>query len=197
MGRIIILSAMFFIFANECNAQFEQGRSEVSFMGSMGSYSYKEDATGSYPYSYSQSSYYLALSTIYDYYILTGFSLEPEVSLAWVERSKPGVYLLANLSYTQSIPGSPVALFGRIGYGVANSIEVPMYFGSAGKVTDDLKIRVFNAGVGTKILINKYVLMRLELNYRSHDWKNDYGFGASYDETWANIGVLGGFSILF
>ncbi len=39
--------------------------------------------------------------------------------------------------------------------------------------------------------------MRLELNYRSHDWKNDHGYGASYDETWINIGVLGGFSILF
>ncbi len=53
MGRIIILSAMFFIFANECNAQFEQGRSEVSFMGSMGSYSYKEKSRTTSRYEYS------------------------------------------------------------------------------------------------------------------------------------------------
>ncbi len=197
MGRAIILSAVFLILTGKCDAQFEQGCSEISLMGSMGSYSVEQNSSGPYSYSHSDSYMYLSFATIYDYYLTTGLSFEPEVSMSWVERSKAVLYLLANVSYTQPVPGSNVAFFGRIGYGVANGVEVPMYLGALFKEMDNLKVGVFNAGMGTKVMVSKSALIRLELNYRSHDWKNDYGHGYGYDNTLKNIGLLTGFSFLF
>ncbi len=150
---------------------------------------------GPYAYSFSQDEKYLSFATTYDYYVLNGFSLEPEVSMTWIERSKPAFYLLANVSYTQMLPQSNVALFGRIGYGIANSEEIPIYAGGAVHVTDALKVGIFNAGVGTKVLISKSALVRLELNYKSQSWKSDYAYLG--DTTISNIGLFTGLSFLF
>lgn len=196
MKRIIFLSALVLIFASESRAQFEQGRSEISFLGSLGSDSYKQSYGGAYPFSSSQNQTYLSLATTYDYYVSNGFSLEPEVSMAWIERSSPAIFLLANLSYTHMIPHSNVAAFGRVGYGIANGAESPMYEGALIKMMDGLKIGVFNAGVGTKILASKSVIVRLELNYRSQSWKeDDYGLGK--DTKMSNLGLFTGISFLF
>ncbi len=194
MKRAVIISALMLFFAGQSRAQFERGRSEVSFLGSMGSYTYKQSTSGVYS-SFSQSVQYLSFSTTYGYYVADGFSIEPDVTMTFMKRVEPGFQLIANVSYTQRLPNSIMALFGRIGYGLANSEEFPMYPGAVGNVTNGLKVGVFNAGVGTKILVSKCALVRLELNYRSQSWSNVRYYPG--DNTISNIGLLTGLSLLF
>ncbi len=196
MGRLIILSLISLVFAASCQAQFEQGRSELGLVGSMGSYSNKSTVNGPYTSSYSDSRMYLSFAAVYDYYIVQGFSLEPEVAVTWLEKSEPAAYLLGNISYTHRLTESPAALYGRIGYGVSNGVESPMFVGGVSKVLDKLKVGVFNAGIGTKILLGESTLIRLELNYRTHAWtENHYNY--NYESTLTNVGILSGISFLF
>ena len=90
MKRAVFFSALMLIFAGQSRAQFEQGRSEISFLGSLGSYSIKETSRGSYNYSYSQSSDYLSFATTYDYYVTNGFS--EEVSLICLKPDSTQAY---------------------------------------------------------------------------------------------------------
>lgn len=71
-----------------------------------------------------------------------------------------------------------------------------MYEGGLFKVMDGMKIGVFNAGAGTKVLASKSVIVRVELNYQSQSWtENDYGIAR--DEKISNLGVFTGISFLF
>lgn len=196
MGRLIFLSVFSLVFAANCEAQFEQGRSELGLVGSMGSYSNKSTVNGPYASSHSDSRMYLSFASVYDYYVLPGFSLEPEVAMTFLEKSEPAVYLLGNVSYTRRLPESPAALYGRIGYGVSNGVESPIFIGGVSKVLDKLKVGVFNAGIGAKILLDESALIRLELNYRTHAWTESY-YSYSYESVLTNVGILSGISFLF
>lgn len=198
MKRAILLSALMLFFAGQSRAQFVKGQSEISFLGSMGSNTSKQQNFGNgYSYSSSQTETYLSFGITYDYYVSNGFSLEPEVSMDVAERLSPAYFFLANISYTHMIPHSNVALFGLVGYGVTNGAESPVYDGALVRMTDKLNIGVFNAGVGSKFLASKSVVIRLELNYRSQSWKQSYYSGPGTDISMSNIGLFTGISFLF
>ena len=196
MKRAILISALMLVFVCQSRAQFEKGQSEISFLGSMGAASATQNTGGIYPFTSSITQWYLSFATTYDYYLVNGFSLEPEVVLDWIERSSPAVFLLANVSYTHLLSHSNVAVFGRIGYGISNGFTSPIYAGALFKVMDAIKIGVFNVGAGTKILVSKNVIVRTELNYQSQSWtENDYGI--IRDEKLSNLGIFTGISFLF
>jgi hypothetical protein len=55
---------------------------------------------------------------------------------------------------------------------------------------------VLNFGAGIKYLLTNSVVIRGELNYRSHQWSEDYWWGEKEEVTYSNTGLLIGFSII-
>jgi hypothetical protein len=196
MKRFILLFAALLIVSAHSSAQFKQGDVELSFSGSLGSLSNSSNTSG---YNYSESRNVAILSVVPGYYIIDGLSLEAELGLLAEEKASPAQYLLGNVSYTYRIPESRVALFGRVGYGVSNSIQIPMQLGIVSRVTSNFDVGVFNAGAGVKILVSQGAALRAELNYKSHSWTSEYHsayYSSKTDYTYSNTGLLLGFSIL-
>ena len=154
-------SAMLVIFfaSSFTNAQFKQNSWEFGLNGSFGS------ITSEYSHTYgggsmslpteinsSHSATYVIFSINPAYYFLDGFSLEPEFGIFANEDESPALYFIGNLSYTYLLPSTKLALFGRAGYGVSNSIlygnmyEQSPFF----KIRNKMDMHVFNFGVGIK-----------------------------------------------
>ncbi|HUI29542.1 MAG TPA: outer membrane beta-barrel protein [Candidatus Acidoferrales bacterium] len=194
IGFLLLTSSM-------SNAQFNKGDLELSFSGSLGSTTDK--STGTYlgnSSSDSQTEQFLFFSISPGYYLLDGLSVEPEISLMAVQHAQPAQYFLLNLSYTYLPPNSKAALFVRAGYGISNSIQVPMMGGgTVVQMSDKFDIGVINLGAGAKFLLTQSVVLRAEVNYRSHAWSSseDFGYGSyKYDYVFSHVGLLVGFSIL-
>lgn len=194
MKTVAALLALLLLGYSSSNAQFKQGQVELSFSGSIGSFSppstpdYKLDAQN-----------YVSLYVVPGYYILDGLSVEPELGLMAEESSKPAQYLLLNLSYTYLIPETKIGCFVRGGYGISNSMEYPFGNGVVIPASDKFNVGVLNLGVGAKFLISSSVLIRTEFNYKKHSWKDEYNspyYSYSLDFTESTIGVILGFSIL-
>jgi hypothetical protein len=198
MKRLILLSAVVMMVTAHATAQFKQGDVELSFSGSLGSWNNSSSSSG---YNYSESRNMAIISVVPGYYIVDGLSLEAELGLLAEEKAKPAQYLLGNVSYTYLIPESRVALFGRVGYGASNSVQIPVQLGIVSRVTNNFDVGVFNAGAGVKILVSQGAALRAEVSYKSHSWTTQYpGYfgGSSYktEYTYSNTGLLLGFSIL-
>jgi hypothetical protein len=141
------------------------------------------------------------ISVVPGYYLIDGLSIEAELGLLAVEKEDPAQFILGNVSYTYRLPDSRVALYGRIGYGVSNSVQLPVQPGIVSRVTNNFDVNVFNGGVGLKILVSQGAALRAELNYKRHSWTTEYhsyygGYSSKTDYTYSNTGLLLGFSIL-
>lgn len=191
---VALVSLLLFTYSNG-RAQFKKGDVELSFFGTMGSW------TSSYSgpnFSSSTTEKYLSINVTPGYYLADGLSVEPQLGLTWIERSKPSEYLLLNLSYTYLLPESRVGVFAAAGYGIGNSEQYPMT-NVAVQVSDKFNVGVLNMGVGAKFLISKDVLIRTELNYRADSWTEEYSnpyYSISSDNKQSAISLLAGISIL-
>jgi hypothetical protein len=196
MKRLILVSAVVMMVTAHATAQFKQGDVELSFSGSLGSLNASSTSSG---YNHSESRNTAILSVVPGFYVIDGLSLEAELGLLAEEKAMPAQYLLGNVSYTYLIPESRVALFGRVGYGVSNSVQIPVQPGIVSRVTNNFDVGVFNAGAGVKILVSQGAALRAELNYKSHSWTTEYHspyYSSKTEYTYSNTGLLLGFSIL-
>jgi hypothetical protein len=171
-------------------AQFDKGDVEIAFTGSFSSFSAKYEGYDS------ESSTIILISVMPGYYFSKGFSVEPEIGLMKIEDEDAATYLLGNLSYTHLLDNGKVALFGRAGYGRSNSILIPFVGSGFFRVSESFDVNVLNFGAGIKYLLTNSVVIRGELNYRSHQWSEDYWWGEKEEVTYSNTGLLIGFSII-
>ncbi len=180
--------------ATTANAQFKRGDVELSFSGSIGSWS--PPSTPAYKV---ESQNYASLYVVPGYYVADGLSVEPELGFMAVENSKPAQYLLLNLSYTYLIPETKAGCFVRAGYGLANALEYPFGNGIVVQASDKFNVGVLNLGVGAKFLISSSVLVRTEFNFKKHSWTEESTspyYSYKWDFTESTIGLILGFSIV-
>ena len=193
-----IVSFLIFTFVSNSNAQFKTGDFEFSFSGSFSSMTVKNSTSSPY-YStstHSESRNTMDISFSPGYYIFDGVSIEAELGLVAVEKMKPSQYVLLNLGYTYLLPESKVALFAHGGYGFANAVEVPYLNNALAFTSNKFNVKVINLGAGVKYLVTSNVIIHTEVNYRNHDWTDEYSGYYSTDNTISNIGLMLGVSIL-
>ncbi|MCX7736407.1 MAG: hypothetical protein N2319_06805 [Candidatus Kapabacteria bacterium] len=191
MKNLFLVLTLCFLFTNSAFSQFEAGQSEIGGSLGVGSSTYESSVGSS---SYSSSYNFFMLSALYSYYVIDGFSAEPEFILYAIEKSKPTILALLNLSYTMKIPGFFFSPYGRIGYGLSNgmSMNIPTMLSRS---SNDFNIGVLNIGIGIKTLIGNSGIIRAELNYRSYSKSEKSGnMDLSYKHN--IIGILIGLSIL-
>lgn len=197
MRRIILRLGALLVLTSYSRAQFKQGDIELSFSGSLGSWTTSSTSNGR---TSSDSRAYVFFAVTPGYYIVDGLSIEAELGLLAVEKMTPTEYLLGDISYTYRLPDSKVALFARVGYGFSNSAKYPMFGDALIKTSNELDVGVVNIGGGLKYIVSEGVALRAEINYRSHSWTSEYrGYGGSSSKTeytYSNIGLLLGFSVL-
>ncbi len=187
---IALASVLLFAYSNG-KAQFKTGDVELSFFGSMGSYTYNYS---NYGYSQSSTTKYLSVNASAGYYIMDGLSIEPQVGLEAVEKSDPSQSIVLNLSYTYLIPDSRIGAFAIAGYGLGNSAYYPMY-NMFIRTSNKFNVDILNLGAGAKFLISRSVIIRTELNYLSNHWSEQF-FSSSSDQSESNMGIPSGISIL-
>lgn len=196
------------VMEDSANVIFHKGSWELNFSASIGNLttSTSSSSSGAYiPYSNEKSSsmFYVQLGVIPAYFVSDGLSIEPEVNVLFQSqegvKNKPSLSFLANLAYNFNLPQKNFSSFIRIGYGISNSLQIPVVVGGLARVSDDLDVSVLNAGVGFKFLIAQNLLIRTELNYRRFSYGNDMSssyYSSSYDYTLSSISGIFGFSIL-
>ena len=164
-----VLLVVLFALAVPANAQFKKGDFELTLLGDLGSVSW--ESTLSYSFFEGRTSTddgttkyaYLALTP--GYYIIDGLSVELELGLMAIEKMKPAQHVIGNVSYTHTFDESIFAPFARIGYGVSNSIYLPM-LRIPGRESDKLDIGILNMGLGLKIRLGDVAVFRSEINYK-------------------------------
>ena len=185
-----------------CYAQFEKGQVELSLIGNAG---YQKETTSSH--SNSESVGHVLINACVGYYIVDGLSLEPQIGLLAIENVKPSQSVLLNLSYTGRIANSNIALFLRGGYGISNSISIPMFAYTPIRIQDKWDVHILNVGAGVKFLIKECATLRFELNYRTETYPYElhhyyysgsysYDYTESVDYTFSSLGLLFGISII-
>lgn len=193
------------IFMVTCSlAQFKKGDVELSFSGSFSSLTSQTTATtnstyysGSTTNSDTRTSAYLSVAP--GYYFLDNFSIEGEFGISAIEKVQPAQYLLLNLAYTYLIPDSKAALFAHAGYGLSNSVALSYFNNYLVRTSDGFDVGIINLGAGMKFLMTSHVLLHTEVNYRIHNWSNEFslfGITGKEDMKYSNISLLFGFSIL-
>lgn len=204
MRKTPLILCLSFIINSIASAQFRKSDVELTFSTSFGAWENSSTTTTSgfnykNTYTSSDSRNFFSLSVMPGYYFSDGFSFEPEISILAIEKSPPSFFFLGNISYTYRIPELNVAPFGRIGYGISNSVTYPMTGSTPLKASKDLTIGVLNAGGGIKALLTPSIALRAEMNYRKFKWTDDvsYSFGSTkLDNKQSTIALNIGFSIL-
>lgn len=183
---------------------FSPGHIELGASGSFGSMSASSSSSYSSPYysgssSNEETTNYFCLSLIPAFYLTKGLAVEPETDFFFIKDNTPDFSLLLNLSYTFYNGDRQACPFFRAGYGITNSMKLPLNSSTLIKVSDDLDIKVLNFGAGIKIPLGSLIAVRTEVNYRiysSSGEENDYGFSREYESKNKFLSVLLGFSLL-
>jgi opacity protein-like surface antigen len=155
----------------EASAQLTQGSWEMSMSASMGSVS----SATEYTYGGKTSTYegeaesYISLAFRPGYYIIDGLSFEPELVWTATEGNEPAIAVLAGLSYTFTIPQSPVAPFILVGYGIGNGIPVAQRL--IGRTSNEFDVAALNAGGGLKVFVSPNIAFRAEYRYQRYAWE--------------------------
>ncbi len=204
MKRLLLLFLISSICPSITSAQFESGKVEITFNGTAG---YLKDNLPANLYG-SQSIGYVMLNIDGGYYLLDGFSIEPQLGLLATENTFPAQSALLNLSYTHRISTSAIALFVRGGYGISNSLTSPVVGFVPIRINEVSNNHIINAGAGAKILVTENVALNIELNYRREVFDDEVPTGLYYvngtivpfthavNYTYSYVGALFGFSIL-
>lgn len=188
--------------------KFSSGKLELGLSGSLGSIKTESEIKSSYSNSSfisknSDTKNYFQLSLMPSIFIIYGLSIESEIDLFILEKSKPAFSLIGNVNYTFDIGQPQVAPFVKAGYGLSNSVKLPINSGIANRVSDTFDIPIINFGAGAKIFISQSVLFKSEINYRilSYSYTNTYKSG-NYSNTtsgqydYSFLTMLFGFSVL-
>ena len=187
---------------------FKAGNWELNFSASIGSLttsskSSSSGAYGSYSDDDSYSLFYIQLGVIPAYFITEGLALEPEINVLFQSQenveSKPSLSFLGNLAYNFNLPGKNFVPYIRAGYGISNSMQIPVVIGGLSRVSDELDISILNAGAGFKVLISQNILLRTELNYRRYSYKDENSYAdykSTHEYSLTSISGIFGFSLL-
>jgi len=181
--KIFIIIFAYFIFYNNVYTQFKKGDFEMSFAGNIGStkiiFEYQGDdkmKTGSETYYYAD----IFLET--SYFIIDNVSLQIDFGISIMNSSiNPDIILILNAVYNYRIKNSIVAVFGKLGYGISNSIISfeynPSYATYTGSYGGGEKVNILNSSLGTMIILSDVFAVIAEINYknfsigkRGYDW---------------------------
>jgi hypothetical protein len=179
-------------------SQTQPGSFEFSAAGNIGSLSTSTETTsGAQTNMYEpEAQSYFGLDIRVGAYLVEGLSIEPEIYILAVEKSPPAFNLGGNLSYTFTIPESPVKPFVIAGYGVGNGIPVMQRL--MGRASDKLDIPVLRVGGGLKFFLSKQVAVKIEYRYERYTTESTtsyYYYSYSYKEVQNYHNVLFGFSV--
>jgi opacity protein-like surface antigen len=145
----------------------------------------------------SDAQTYLGLDVRAGYFVVDGFSLEPEIYVLAVDKMRPMFNIGANAAYTFTIPESPVKPFVTAGYGIGNSN--PMMQRLYQRSSEAMDVPVLRAGGGLKVFISKQVALKLEYRYERYTQENSetsyWGYSYSYEAVSNYHNVLIGFSV--
>lgn len=197
MKKNLFLAFVFLVLNNKIYSQFTQNSWEAGVLINGGLTS-----TSAY-ISDPGNSAYLNLNFLPAYYILNGFSIEPQITLNVTEHIEPEFNFIGNLSYTYLIKNSGFAPYIKAGYGVSNSVSVKNlsndWQGGTGFKSiyhsDKFNIGVFNSSIGMKFLVIKKTALRGELNYKIYN--GNAGYEGPVELNITQLSFLGGLSFLF
>jgi opacity protein-like surface antigen len=178
---------------------FNQASWELNLTGSLGSISSTSEYSYSSSYynfggSDSESRSYFQFGIIPAYYLIDGLAIEPEINILTVEKAKPSYLLIGNLAYTLKVGSDRVFPFIRAGYGITNSLQIPVN-GDLSRMSDNMDIGVLNLGAGVKTLLTENILLRTEINYRKFSYSSGDDF-YSYSMDVSSVALVFGFSVL-
>lgn len=163
MKKNLLILAAVLMFAASANPQFRKDNFEVGISTSLGSLS----ATNANPWLPDYSTYYFTfLSGFAGYYLFDGWSIEPEFGIFAVENNRPAQFIIGNLSYTKMRKNSPFAFFGKIGYGLSNSVILTYSAKPLLINPDNFDTKIISVGMGVKYLIDYQIALRGEFNYK-------------------------------
>ena len=197
MKNNLFLAILFLVLNNKVYSQFNQNSWEAGILINGGLTS-----TSAYT-SDPGNSAYLNLNILPAYYILNGFSIEPQITIYITEHIEPEFNFIGNLSYTYRVNNSGFAPYIKAGYGVSNSVSIKKlsydWQGGSGFKnkyhSDKFNIGVFNSSIGMKFLINKKTALRGELNYKIYN--GNAGYEGPVELHITQLSFLGGLSFLF
>jgi opacity protein-like surface antigen len=167
--RILMLCALVLLPLASATGQSLESRWELSFSGTGGWASSSSTYGGETQTS--DANGYLTLAIRPGYYVIQGFSIEPEILWTAIEGTEPAFSLAGNLSYTFDVPGSKIHPFILAGAGIGNS--VPLFRTALFRSTDEMDVVLLNVGAGAKFFVSNDVAIRFEYRYQHY----------SYDET--------------
>jgi hypothetical protein len=177
----------------ESRSYFKQGEFEVNFSTNIGVGFSKSNVTNTSQYfNYNDSTYHaethnseysdrpfnFVITAALGFCILDGLTVEPELDINLITDSEVSISLLGNLTYNFNIPRKNIFPFIKIGYGISNYVSGHYYGYSSGAGDNSLDTKVFNAGVGLKLIYSSGMAMKLEINYKHFSYSNS----SSYDE---------------
>lgn len=203
MKSIFISVFSLLIFCQQLYAQFKAGDVELSFDGSLGTTTTHIAFGG---LTVENSSNYFSLFSSTGYYVIEGLAVESEIGMLLVEKKEPGYALLLGLSYNLMIPNSNSALFGRVGYGKANSLFIPEVGNVFQKLTKEFDVDMISITLGIKHLITPNIPLKFGVNYRQSTHSEPYSspsiifsnlVGSTISNKYTLLSTFAGFSILF
>jgi hypothetical protein len=186
---------------------YKQGDWEFGFSANIGGSSKKTKGTNTYGYNDgSQPSIYtydnnekgiythLGIST--GYYLIDGFSIEPELNLNFNFEGF-SVSILGNLCYTFYFPQKNIFPYLKLGYGMSNNGD------NSNGLFESLDFKTLNAGAGLKFMYFSSLALKMEINYRNLSGSNTYSYSdqyssssSKYEITTSVISISIGISIL-
>ena len=177
----------------ESRTYFKQGDFEVNISTNIGvgfsttnatntskNFNYYDSTynTETYKFEYSDRPFNLLITASLGICVIDGLTIEPEMDINLVTDAEVSISLLANLTYNFSIPRKNSFPFIKIGYGISNYMNDYYYGYSSGTGESSLDTKVFNTGVGLKIVYSSGMAMKLEINYKHYSYSNS----SSYDD---------------
>ena len=171
--RVCLSAILILLLASVASAQFKQGDFEMTLLGTVGSINETREYTSNDVEidDYDESHSYGYVSFMPAYYLIDGLAAELEIGIRAMEGIRPMQAVILNLGYTHKLPGSALALFGRVGYGLSNATSIPVFLDMYDGRSDDFDVSIINLGAGAKILVSRSAFIRAELNYRIQSYE--------------------------
>jgi hypothetical protein len=185
---------------------FKRGNFEIAFTFNIGTerieYKDKDDRFPENTHSASFTYAYLYLEP--SYYILDNISIQFEIGLNALNDYNLWKCIILNVGYNYKFNNSIFAVFGKMGYGLTNTLDFRdygydrYYLINYGEDRIGFKIKVFNSSIGMKVLLNEYFALISEINYKVSSNKTRWDEEHSTSSFTQNkLSLLMGISILF
>ena len=130
------------------------------------------------------------------YYIFNSISVEPEIQMTLVNDEEPRYSGIIGLAYTYFAPNNNVGIFLKAGAGLSNSVTAFSISPYLVKMTKGFDVKIYKFSTGLKILVSDDVIIRTELEYKSSVYESDLNYYSKTDNTFSELIVMFGFSVL-